>query len=299
MNTSTALCRRCVLHLSRRQHHSLKSKRWITSAHSPPHPSQSLPTKDRKPSNRHAYTQQAFDSALPSYDPIADVYTTSLGHETTDTKRRLLLPDNLFHSFSHSPIPEIRRRAAIMRSQAYCPHPSHHRTRYASGPFDPENRKPLPGDHTETGAPPLPPKHVSYECPDCGVPVSCCEEHFLEDFEAHLEVCEILRQANEDDHDLRSGRFNPEFLYPGPQRDETFLLNMSDWDTLLYTRDFKAVNDERAMRQLTRLMTYPMTIATVLHELSPYGLNHDVRRLTPEGFRSLGGMSTYPCHHST
>jgi hypothetical protein len=29
----------------------------------------------------------------------------------------------------------------------------------------------------------------------------------MDDFEAHLEICDTLRQINEDDHDLHSGRF--------------------------------------------------------------------------------------------
>lgn len=111
----------------------------------------------------------------------------------------------------------------------------------------------------------------------------------MDDYESHLEVCETLRQINEDDHDLRSGRLFPEFDYPGPQRAEEFVLNMANWDTFLYTRDFNAVDDERAMRQVTRLLTYPITIASVLHELSPY--NHRKGgRLTNEGLRSFSGM---------
>ena len=171
-----------------------------------------------------------------------------------------------------------------MKHQAYCPHPAHHRTRHATGPTDLENRKPTPG----SGAPALPPAHVSFECPDCGIPVSCSEAHYNEDYEAHLEVCDTLRQVNEDDHDLHSGRFFPEFDYPGPQRAEEFVLNMANWDTFLYTRDFNAVDDERAMRQVTRLLTYPTTIASVLHELSPYNLRNS--RLTPEGLRSLSAL---------
>lgn len=112
----------------------------------------------------------------------------------------------------------------------------------------------------------------------------------MDDYEAHLEVCETLRQINEDDHDLRSGRMFPEFDYPGPQRAEEFVLNMSSWDHYLYTRDFNAVDDPRAMRQVTRLLTYPITIASVLHELSPYNIRKG-GRLTNEGLRSFSGMS--------
>lgn len=116
--------------------------------------------------------------------------------------------------------------------------------------------------------------------------MSCSEQHFVSDYESHLEICHVLRQINEDDHDLVSGRFFPEFDYPGPQLEEA-QVNLLNWDTLLYTREFEAINDERPLRQVTRLLTYPLTIGSVLHELSPYSLSH---RLEPEGLRSLAGQ---------
>lgn len=193
--------------------------------------------------------------------------------ESQDHERVLLR--SLFHSFSNSPAPAIRKRAAFMRQNAYCPHPDHQQSRLPTAP--------QPLDHRHTGA--QPPAHVRYECPDCGIPVSCSEEHFADDYESHLEICDLLKRINEDDHDLHSGRFFPEFEYPGPQLEEA-QINMTNWDTLLYTREFQAIDAERPMRQVTSLLTYPATIASVLHELSPYGLKD---RLLPEGLRSLSG----------
>ena len=111
----------------------------------------------------------------------------------------------------------------------------------------------------------------------------------MDDFEAHLEVCDTIRQINEDDHDLNSGRFFPEFSYPGVQ-DDNFVINMTNWDTYMYTREFEAINSDRSMRQVTRMLTYPQTIASVLHELSPYSVRGK-NRLTAEGLKSLSGMS--------
>lgn len=189
----------------------------------------------------------------------------------------ILQPNDLFHSFTDSPSPAIRQRAAVMRQNAYCPHPEHQATRTPTSPLDLESRK--------TGQ--LPPAHVRYECPDCGIPVSCSEEHFADDYEAHLEICDVMREINEDDHDLHSGRFFPEFEYPGPSIEEA-QINMTNWDTLLYSREFNAVNDQRSMRQVTRLLTYPITVGSVLHELSPYTISRK-GRLTSEGLRSLSG----------
>ncbi|TKX24982.1 hypothetical protein C1H76_2759 [Elsinoe australis] len=213
-------------------------------------------------------SQDGFQSRTP---PLVGVPSEGRG-------KPLLAPNNLFHSFSNSPSPEIRRRAAFMKQNAYCSHPAHQQTRQPDGPIDPEARK--------GGS--LPPAHVRYECPDCGIPVSCSEEHFVDDYEAHLEICDVLREINEDDHDLRSGRFFTEFEYPGPQIDEA-QINMMNWDTLMYSRQFEAINDERRMRQVTRLLTYPTTIASVLHELSPYSLRGD-GRLTSEGLKSFSAL---------
>ena len=197
-----------------------------------------------------------------------------------NSERVLLRPDNLFHSYSNSPSPEIQRRAAFMKQNAYCSHPSHRQTRLPAAPDDPEARK-----TAQTAC--QPPAHVRFECPDCGIPVSCSEEHWADGYESHLEICDTLRQINEDDHDLRSGRFFPEFAYPGPQLEE-ILVNLTNWDTFLYTREFRAINEARSMRQATRLLTYPVTIGSVLHELSPYNIRKG-GRLTVEGLKSLNG----------
>ena len=196
----------------------------------------------------------------------------------------MVLPSqNLFHSFSKSPIAEIRRRANYMKHHAYCPHPSHRQTRATFAPYDPEARK-------SAGSETMPAAHVKFECPDCGIPVACCEEHWADDYEVHLEFCDVLKQINEDDHDLHSGRYFDEFHYPDDWIPEA-LINLSNWDTLLYTRQFKAVNDTRALRQVTRLLTYPVTIASVLHEFSPYSIKPG-GRLTAEGLKSLTGRQS-------
>lgn len=194
----------------------------------------------------------------------------------------LLAPNELFNSFTESPIPEIRQRAALIRQHAYCPHPEHQPTRVT-------DRSSMLQNKPELGLGSTPPAHAQFECPDCGIPIYCSKEHWMDDYEAHLDICDVLRQINEDDHDLRSGREFPEFEYAGPQMEEA-LVNMTNWDTFLYTRDFAAINDDRGMRQATRLLTYPITIGSILHELSPYNVRPG-GRLTAEGLKSLSGVS--------
>jgi splicing suppressor protein 51 len=159
-----------------------------------------------------------------------------------------------------SPSVSMRERATAIKRNAYCPHPEHRQTN--------------------------PPTHINYTCPDCGVPTYCSEEHWARDYENHMLICDALKEANEDDHDLRSGRFFPEFEYSGEQMNEA-LINFTNWDTFLYTREFRAINDERSLRQVTKLLTYPITLASFIHELSPYGLRN---RLTTEGLKSVSGM---------
>jgi mitochondrial splicing suppressor protein 51 len=210
---------------------------------------------------------------VPTGVVVKDVFDKYYGEKVVK-----LQADDLFHSMTDSPIASMRRRAAFMRQHAYCPHPEHRMVKVPT-------IAPVPDDPSrEQGK--LAPAHVNYECPDCGVPVYCSKEHWMDDYEAHLEVCDTLRQINEDDHDLRSGRYFPEFRVADRQLDEA-VVNMSNWDTYLYSREYRAIDDERHMRQATKLLTYPVTIASVLHEFSPYNIRN---RLTVEGLRSFSGM---------
>lgn len=105
--------------------------------------------------------------------------------------------DGLFHPFSESPFPAVKARGEAIRSLAPCPicSSSH-------------------GDHTthnDNGTEPL---RVKFECPDCGWPTHCSREHWETD-EDHAKFCPRLREVNEDEHDLRSGRRMYEFELPG------------------------------------------------------------------------------------
>ena len=280
-------CLRCVRALSGQNAPRTSSKlaqvasgaRKLSSKSRPPAPSRSILNKIEKDAFRER-PRQASTAAAPVEQPDNErpAQYQDYGEYRPSTR---LSQDNLFHPFSQSPVPEMHQRAFYTKNHAYCPHPLHRSTRVPTSPDDPEARK-------LTGAEAIPPAHVNFECPDCGVFTYCCEEHWASDYENHLEICDTLRQINEDDHDLRSGRYFAEFEYPGPQIDE-IMVNMTNWDTLLYTRQFEAINEDRAMRQATRLLTYPVTVGSVLHELSPYNIRRG-GRLTTEGLKSLSGM---------
>jgi mitochondrial splicing suppressor protein 51 len=117
------------------------------------------------------------------------------GNDKTKPTEPILTEDNLFHPFSQSPFPALRARGEAIQTLAPCPVcASHHH-----------------GVHAHTQAQP---KAVKFECPDCGWPTHCTEEHWQED-EEHQKYCSRLREVNEDEHDLRSGRRLREFELPG------------------------------------------------------------------------------------
>jgi len=183
------------------------------------------------------------------------------------TKQPILSQDNLFHPLSESPIPEIRDRATIIKKYGTCPvcNEEHH------------------GDRASMRSP-------EFECPDCGHPTHCCEEHYHKGKSEHDKICGILREHNEDEHDLRSGRPMKEFEFPSAQGfDEA--INMANWDVFFYTRSFPSMDSDRNMRHVSKLLTYPITIGSVLHESSPYK-----KQVTPEGLRSLAAIRSilYP-----
>jgi splicing suppressor protein 51 len=194
----------------------------------------------------------------------------------------LLAEDDLFHPFSQSPFPDIRGRGEAIQKLAPCPVCA------------------LSHQHTNDI-----PCAVKFECPDCGWPTHCTGEHWEADQE-HSKYCWRLREVNEDDHDLRSGRRMPEFEMPGmlycmsviftilctywtgPQAYEE-AVSFANWDTLWYTRGFPSMDTERSRRHASKVLTYPLTIGSVLHQHSYLTLSN--QRLTPEGSRSLAGKS--------
>ena len=269
---ASTLCGRCSTSVRRQLATGGFAKPWTRiSAHPIRNIHSSVPREHKQ---RVSAPSRDFSSTAATQSEAAAV------HKPVETSVRLS-QDDLFHPFSKSPVPEFRRRAAFMKQHAYCPHPDHQATKLPTVAAKPEEA----GAATGTQAP----AHVNFECPDCGLPVYCCEEHWQDDYEKHLEICDTLRQINEDDHDLRSGRVFTEAILPDLQLDEA-AINMTNWDTFMYTREFDAVNSDRSMRQITRLLTYPITIGSVLHELSPYSIKKD-ERLTTEGLKSFSGKS--------
>lgn len=110
-----------------------------------------------------------------------------------EPSRLVLSQDDLFHPFSRSPFPALRERGDAIKQLALCPVCS---ISHSHG-------------HPHAGV-----QKVSFECPDCGWPTHCSEDHWKTDTE-HARYCSRLREVNQDEHDLRSGRKMTEFELPG------------------------------------------------------------------------------------
>nr|VWO98815.1 Neutral alpha-glucosidase AB [Ganoderma boninense] len=80
-----------------------------------------------------------------------------------------------------------------------------------------------------------------------------------------------------------------EFELPGPQDSEA-AISFSNWDVFWYTREFPSMDSERSRRHASKILTYPITIGSVLHQFSNLTLSN--QRLTPEGSRSLAALRT-------
>ncbi|EJD52945.1 hypothetical protein AURDEDRAFT_180553 [Auricularia subglabra TFB-10046 SS5] len=173
---------------------------------------------------------------------------------------RLLSADDLFYPLSQSPFKDLQQRARAIGEIAPCPVCLEQDKRVG----------------------------VRHACPDCGWPSHCTEDHWQEDKE-HAKFCARLREANEDEHDLRSGRHFHEFDMPGfPDTEQA--ISLMNWDVFWYTRGFASFDRERSRRIASKVLTYPMSVAGVLHQNSALNLRN--QRLTPEGLRSMTALRT-------
>ncbi|RLV90537.1 Protein MSS51 mitochondrial [Spathaspora sp. JA1] len=166
------------------------------------------------------------------------------------------------YKWDESPYEDIRTRAALIRAKARCPVTN---------------------------------KPVDFVCPYSGIPTHASEEAWKSDTEYHSKKkYELLKKVNLYEHDLRSGRQFEELAFPGEQvRD--FLVNLSNWDTFFYTRDFPPMNDEFNLAASTKVLTYPITMASLLHKNSPYQ-PEPKGPITLEGLKSLSALkyTLYP-----
>ncbi|CAM9020746.1 hypothetical protein WICANDRAFT_63133 [Wickerhamomyces anomalus NRRL Y-366-8] len=170
--------------------------------------------------------------------------------------------ENRFHPWDSSPSQDLRHRAATIRALAKCP---------------------------------VTKKEINFTCPYSGIPTHHSKEAWEQDEEYHkTKKYELLKKVNIYEHDLRSGRQFPEFDFPGVQENES-QVNLSNWDLYFYTRSFYSMDTEFQLAAVTKMLSYPITIGTLLHQYSPYGLTPK-GPVTLEGLKSLAALrySLYP-----
>ncbi|CAI5756209.1 unnamed protein product [Candida verbasci] len=166
------------------------------------------------------------------------------------------------YNWDESPYESIRTRSALIKAKALCPITS---------------------------------KSINYICPYSGIPTHHSKEAWEQDTEYHkLKKYEQLKKVNLYEHDLRSGRKFTEFAFPGKQ-DKNFTINLGNWDSFFYTRDFPPMNDEFNLAAATKVLTYPLTIASLFYKFSPYEIEPK-GPITLEGAKSLAALrySLYP-----
>lgn len=172
--------------------------------------------------------------------------------------------ENRFHPWDSSPNPDLRMRAATIRAKAKCP-----------------------VTHLD----------INYTCPLSGIPTHHSKEAWENDENYHkTKKYEILKKVNIYEHDLRSGRPFPEFEFPTNQKRDN-LVNLANWDTFFYTRGFVSMDSEFQLAVVTKMLSFPMTIASIVHQFSPYFLKPK-GPLHLEGLKSIAALrySLYPQH---
>lgn len=158
--------------------------------------------------------------------------------------------------WDESPYADIRTRAAFIRAKAKCP---------------------------------VTHKSVNYVCPHSGIPTHHDQEAYEKDTEYHAKKkYELLKKVNLYEHDLRSGRKFNEFVFPGPMEHD-FATSVGSWDSFFYTRDFNPMNTEFNLAAATKVLTYPITIASLMHQYSPYQMEPK-GPVTLEGIRSSAAL---------
>ncbi|CAK9437599.1 uncharacterized protein LODBEIA_P19770 [Lodderomyces beijingensis] len=158
--------------------------------------------------------------------------------------------DQKIFSWDDSPHEDLRTRAAVIRAKALCPVTS---------------------------------KPVAFVCPYSGIPTHASQEAWRQDTSYHSrKKYEDLKQANFFEHQLRAKNF--EVVFPAEQEKE-FVVNLSNWDTYFYTRDYPPMDDFMT-GVYSKLLSYPLTIGSIMHQFSAY----TNKVITLEGAKSLAAL---------
>lgn len=164
--------------------------------------------------------------------------------------------ENRFYPWDQLPVEELRMRAATIKASLLCP---------------------------VTKLP------IQYTCPELGIPTHHLREAWELDTEYHeLGRAQKLRWVNVCEHDLKLGREFPEFDFP-QQYDPDFQVNLNLWDAFFITRQFEHVDSDFLQACVTKMLSYPATMAALLHQFLPY-LGQPKGPVSREGLKLLAAL---------
>ena len=159
----------------------------------------------------------------------------------------------MFHPWDQSPYKALRERAARIKLLAHCP---------------------------VTG------KNIHYTCSLSGIPTHHSKDTLSNDkYHPENKIYELLKKVNVYEHDFRSGRPFPDFEFSQEQSFDT-MVNITNRDLFFfYTRRFYSMDTEFQLAGVTNMLSFPIIIASLLSQFSPYSLN-------PKGPITVGGLKS-------
>ena len=142
---------------------------------------------------------------------------------------------------------------------------------------------------------------VEFFDPVSGLPTHSSEEAYLKDTN-YIESNrpELLKLAVAYENDSISKRDFPEYDLAEEQA-QGQSISYNNWESWFYTRQFNSMETQFHIAQSTKFLTYPITIASILAQNSPYFLTNKNGSITHEGLKSLSALrySIFPKFRET
>ncbi|XBW37682.1 hypothetical protein QEN19_003264 [Hanseniaspora menglaensis] len=131
---------------------------------------------------------------------------------------------------------------------------------------------------------------VEYFDPISGLPTHSSEDAYLKD-ENYIESNrpELLKLAVAYENDSISKREFPEYDL-AQEQPQGQMISYKDWESWFYTRQFNSMETQFHIAQVSKFLTYPLTIASILSNNSPYLSSNKGGPITHEGLKSLSAL---------
>ncbi|KAL6948240.1 hypothetical protein ACO0OE_002267 [Hanseniaspora uvarum] len=131
---------------------------------------------------------------------------------------------------------------------------------------------------------------IEYFDPISGLPTHSSEEAYLKDVEyTQSNKPELMKLAVAYENDSISKRDFPEYDFSEEQSSNQ-AISYLNWESWFYTREFNSMETQFHVAQASKYLTYPVTIAALLSNQSPYKLTSQGGPVTHEGLKSLSAL---------